>query len=138
MEAASKTIANYRANIDSDNKRKAAKKEADKNTLATDFYNVGDIIVNSWGWEQTNIDFYQVVKTTKKCIFAEEIGQTVEKDSEYSHGMACNVLPTQNQFVKNGDKYRLTVKANGALSNPASYYYMHKWDGRPMYKSWYA
>jgi hypothetical protein len=42
----------------------------------------------------------------------------------------------------NGDTYNLRVKSgyNGdvALSQPASYYYMHKWDGRSMYKSWYA
>ncbi len=31
---------------------------------------VGSIIYNSWGWEQTNIDFYQVVRLVGKCSVA--------------------------------------------------------------------
>ncbi len=29
---------------------------------------VGDIFVESWGYDQTNVDFYQVTKTMKKMV----------------------------------------------------------------------
>ena len=29
----------------------------------------GDVFVSSWGYEQTNVDFYEVVRTTAKYIF---------------------------------------------------------------------
>lgn len=35
--------------------------------------NVGDIVYASWGYEQTNIDFYQVVRKTAKRYFVREI-----------------------------------------------------------------
>ena len=28
----------------------------------------GDVFVSSWGYEQTNVDFYEVVRTTAKYI----------------------------------------------------------------------
>ena len=28
----------------------------------------GDILVSSWGYEQTNVDFYEVVKVTAKTV----------------------------------------------------------------------
>jgi hypothetical protein len=28
----------------------------------------GDIVYNSWGYDQTNIDYYQVIRTTKKQV----------------------------------------------------------------------
>ena len=34
---------------------------------------VGDIFYSSWGYDQTNVDFYQVVKTTPKTIALKKI-----------------------------------------------------------------
>ena len=36
-------------------------------------YVVGDVLVASWGWEQTNIDFYEVVKVSGSFITVREI-----------------------------------------------------------------
>jgi len=123
-------------------KEKEEKRQANLNVKASDFYKIGDILVCSWGFEQTNIEFYQVTEIKEKTIVARVISQIVETGSYYSHGMACNVLPEPNSFIIEGgtDKltYQLRVKANGYLSKPKSYYYIHKWDGRPMYCSWYA
>ena len=46
----------------------------------------GDTFYNTWGWEQTNIDFYQVVATTKKTVKIREINQTREYDSSAMSG----------------------------------------------------
>ena len=123
-------------------KEKEEKRQANLNVKASYFYKIGDILVNSWGYEQTNIEFYQVTEIKEKTIVVRQISQSVEAGSYYSHGMACNVLPEPNSFIIDGrmDKltYQLRVKANGYLSQPKPYYYIHKWDGRPMYCSWYA
>ena len=123
-------------------KEKEEKRQANLNVKAADYYKIGDILVNSWGYEQTNIEFYQVTEIKQKTIVVRQISQIIEAGSYYSHGMACNVLPVPNSFIIDGrmDKltYQLRVKANGCLSQPQSYYYIHKWDGRPMYCSWYA
>ena len=37
--------------------------------------NISDIFYNSWGWEQTNIDFYQVVAVTKKTVKIRQVNQ---------------------------------------------------------------
>lgn len=115
---------------------KSEKRQKNAEVKAVDFYKIGDVIVNSWGYEQTNINFFQVTGITNKTIKIKEIGQTTEKGSEGF--MSCRVLPEKNSFILDGKTYRLIIKAEGILSNPESYYYMHKWNGTSKYKSWYA
>jgi hypothetical protein len=136
--AARNWIDTLTANIQRREADKQKRKEADMNTLASDHYTEGDIIVNTWGWEQTNVNFYQVVKVGNRTIDIVEIDSAMTEGSMQSHGMACDVVPVKDSFRNEGDSYRLTVKSDGVLSSPKSYYYMHKWDGRPEYKSWYA
>ena len=38
----------------------------------------GDVFVNSWGYEQTNVDFYEVVKVTAKTITLISIERKVQ------------------------------------------------------------
>lgn len=114
------------------------KREKNKNTKASDYYQLGNIIVNTWGYEQTNVSFYQVIKITNRTITAKEIASTIAPGTMGSNGMSCDVLPVENNFIEDGKEYKLIVYSEGRLSNPAPYYYFHKWDGRPMYSSWYA
>jgi hypothetical protein len=127
--------------------RKRLQREANQSLKASDFYSVGDIVVNTWGWEQTNVDFYQVTEVKAKTIVVRSIAQTIVEGSMMSHGMACDVIPVKDGFFAEDDHlhevYALRVKAGHkgeghCLSNPESYYYFHKWDGRAEYKSWYA
>ena len=131
---------------------KIEKKEAQKKVMdtfkASDYFSVGDVIVNTWGWEQTNVDFYQVVDVLNKKIRVKEIGAKIVENSMYSHGMACELVPAKDSFVEKGRKteYLLSLKADikksgevsARICNPESYYYFRKWDGRPEYSSWYA
>ena len=117
--------------------RAAEKRKAQAELKASDHYAVGDIIYNSWGYEQTNIEFYQVIKVTAKCIKVREIAQDMVEGSMYSHGMAWNVVPCKDEFTERAREYMLKVKPEGYLSAPESYYYMKKWDGSPKYVSSY-
>lgn len=123
-------------------KMKERKANADFNV--SQFFKVGDVVLNSWGYEQTNIDFYQVVSMTAKKINVKEIRASLVQDT--GNSMAGHVTPIKDAFVEDGKELSLLVKArvlsNGEVDchicNPESYYYFHKYDGRPKYCSWYA
>lgn len=95
---------------------------------------VGDIVVNSWGWEQTNVDFYEVVKISANFVELREIGSATEPGSEVSHGMADRVVADPEH--KGSEITRHRADSNGHVN------FKHgsggKWDGRAMYRSWYA
>lgn len=137
-KAAETWINTIKGNIQSDQERKQKQRAANKEVKASDFYKIGDIVYNSWGWEQTNIDFYQVIEITNKTITVKEIMQSYVENSGLSHGMACDVIACKDQFRSNGEQYKMIVRAEGKLSQPKSWYYFTKWDGKPKYKSWYA
>ena len=127
---------NISTNIKTREEEKRKKSEAMKTLKASDFFKLGDIIVNTWGYEQTNVEFYQVTEVKNKTIEVKEIAQKEVQTEGYS-SMACDVLPVENSFLTDGANYQLRVKPEGYLSNPKSFYYFHKWSGRPQYKSWY-
>jgi hypothetical protein len=97
---------------------------------------VGDIFVNSWGWEQTNIDFYQVVeKPSAKTVIVREIAYEQVENSMMSHGMACDVRPVPNKFVGAESRKRLDnyggFKVDYGICRPTEADKSH-------YMSWYA
>jgi hypothetical protein len=46
---------------------------------------VGDIFYTSWGYDQTNVEFYKVVRATKASVWVQQTGQTRE-DATYGNG----------------------------------------------------
>ena len=99
---------------------------------------VGDIFHFSWGYEQTNANYFQVValKGTKQVIIKEiayEIAETTGFDS-------YKVRPIKNSFLKNShfilDNEKGAVKqvkglANGTIYiNIESFGFCSLWDGK--------
>lgn len=103
--------------------------------VASDFFKVGDIVSNSWGWEQTNVDWYQVVGVTKKFV---DLRPIAGKLTEYTQAMAGYSIPIPGKFTSeeitrhgiypSGDSCGVNFK-HGSGS---------KWDGKPEYCSWYG
>lgn len=88
---------------------------------------VGHILYSSWGYEQTNIDWYQVTKVIGKCfVEVRKIGAVIDQNG-WERG-TCT--PRADEFI--GEPARRKV-SNGSVkvSSCASAYL---WDGRP--KSW--
>lgn len=56
---------------------------------------VGDIVYTSWGYDQTNIDFYQVVKVTKASVKLQRIAATVESSTGYDDYLT----PLKDKFL---------------------------------------
>lgn len=70
---------------------------------------VGDILVSSWGYDQTNIDFYQVVGVTAKSVKIRAIGKTCTERREYTDMMVPDVgafkgEPMTKRFTINRDE----------------------------------
>jgi hypothetical protein len=91
-------------------------------------FQVGDILYSSWGYDQTNIDFYQVTAVGDRSIKIREIGQ---KTARQETG-ADYVVAVPNSFqgaemvkmVRPGDSVRIS-----------SYASAYKWDGKPKYQT---
>ena len=122
--------------------RKNKQAIAQSNLSAADHFKVGDIVVNSWGCEQTNVEFYQVIAVKNKTITVRE----VLKDYKETGFLCGKSTPIINSFVENEKPFNLRLKvylkADGLVGvricNPKSFYYFQKWDGYPEYESHYA
>ena len=92
---------------------------------------VGDILYYSWGYDQTNAQFYQVVevKPSGKSVMIREIAQ-----EQTTTGFMCGqAMPIKDKF--RGEAF---LKRAAEDSVRMDYSSARKWDGRPVYVSWYA
>lgn len=98
---------------------------------------VGDVFVERWGYDQTNIDFYQVTRVSAS-------GQTVTLRPVEARIVDGRVVPAPDRFRRElrgsvGDSpagFRRKVKA-GWRGDPwitmTTYSGASLWDGRPQY-----
>ena len=106
-------------------KRKAEAEEAKKKAVLD--CNVGDIYMNSWGYDQTNIDFYKVIERKKSSATIVEIG----KKCVYDDGPTTKVVPDPNIIVgapmlKRIGQYGFRINSFSSAS---------KWNQKPMYET---
>lgn len=121
---------------DSSDKREEykAQKSAEKKAFKPEI-NIGDIYVSSWGYDQTNVNFYQVVGKKGKCTaIIKEIASVMVEGSAHS-GMSCNVVAVKDSFLNEEDEGMEKRVGKYGISM-ASYSSASKWDGSEMYKSW--
>ena len=111
--------------------RKIARANARKEAIAN--AKEGDIYVASWGWEQTNVDAYQVVAKKGASVVLREIAlQSVEGSEGF---MSDRVVPVKDVFIGGEFKKRIAGKYinidNVRMACPAE-------EGKEFYRSWYA
>lgn len=94
----------------------------------------GDILVSSWGYEQTNIDFYEVVKATEKTATLVELKSRREMDG-YMRYHAMPILGSAH-----GKPFRRRILDCGEVPacRISSYEFARLWDGRPKLGTAYA
>jgi hypothetical protein len=138
----SEMLSRYDANYKADAEKKQILKDLNETFEVKRYFEIGDIVQNTWGYEQTNQEFYQVVKIkSKKQIVVREICQKSIYHEGFS-SMSCHVMPDTDNFL-NDEEIVLTVKACTYepfyhICNSESFYYFHKFNGKEQYKSWYA
>lgn len=89
---------------------------------------VGDFFVSSWGYDQTNVDFYQVTGTTRTMV---KIRAIKKKIVSGKGGPYEKVVPIANTMY--GPEIRKKLKEWSGLPyiKLTSYSNAYKWDGKP-------
>lgn len=116
-----------RVRTDEEEKRKYKAQKAALHTLKP-----GDILYASWGWEQTNIDFFEIVEVKNKTLTLQEVGAT----SVYTTGWASDIVIADPEnkigfpFKKRADGFN-RVNLDRCRS-------LRLYDGKPLHRSSYA
>lgn len=139
-ESRNEYIDNYKANEKSIMDKKRTVAEIRKN--AKHPYKVGDILTGSWGYDQTNVDAFQVTELKGKSVVLERIGvRSVEGSDGF---MSDQVMPIKNDFIIEGHRTS-KVKKLPQTNDGKSWHvrlnyccYLTLWDGLAMYRSWYG
>ena len=115
---------------------------------------VGDFFSSSWGYDQTNVDFYKVVGLTKsgKSVRVVKVGSRVDHSDMHDYVVPSDE-PTTGAWVRNPggwseydpsasapvETHRLRVGGyKGASFTVNSYSSAYLWDGTPQYKTGYG
>lgn len=96
---------------------------------------VGAVFVSIWGYDQTNIDFWEVIGRESKLVVAvQHLGNRIVEGSQGN--MSENVLPNPRE---RGVVKRASI-IDGTLRLEGEHDFMDAvpWDGRPRYCSHYA
>lgn len=94
----------------------------------------GDIWRALWGIEQTNVDFYEVTRTTATMVTLTPIGQRDEHDGN----MGGHTVPIVGKYT--GKPVRRRVKWYGGepYAYLSDYEIARPWNGKPAYFTTYA
>jgi len=115
---------------------------ARKKALEVNPFQVGQLLYDSWGYDQTNIDFYQVIEVKNKSVVLQRIkGKMIPSEGYCS--MSGLTVPVANSFY--GDS--ILKKVNAWVSDNSTRYYLKSDRGsmsvydrgdNGVYCSWYA
>ena len=82
-----------------------------------------DILVSEWGYDQTNVDFYMVLKVKNKSVYLVKLEKKIFSGD--------NVLPTNHH---KGSPFRRLVTPRRFVKID-TYEYASKWNGKPVYQT---
>ncbi len=94
---------------------------------------VGDILYSSSGYEQTNVDFYQVTRALPASVDMRQI-ESVEVEAAPS-AMRGTCTPVPGRFVGEVERYRVDGNNSVAIRKHVR---ASPWDGRPRHWSSYG
>jgi len=98
-------------------------------------YKVGDILYDSWGYDQTNIDFYQVIKAGPKSIQIRSIKQINRGECGF---MSEYVAPDKDHFCSEPKTKVLQMLKSGEVYIASRHGWISKWNREKITQSHYA
>lgn len=100
---------------------------------------VGAILSGSWGYDQTQVEFYKVVRTTEKSAWLVALGEQMVPSQGYSP-MAGLCIPADEVAADAKVLGPVRIRGQGRYCNEPKYGHcsLSVWDGKPEYVSWYA
>lgn len=112
-------------------RRKAASAEQAQKRAglrAADHYTVGDVLYSSWGYEQTNVDYFEVIAVREKSIVIRQLECCASYEMQTMSGKK---QPDRGNYK--GEPITKILSPEGRVSMEFSGLY--KWDGRARYYS---
>ena len=99
---------------------------------------VGDFFYSSWGYDQTNVEFFQIVEVKPRSVVVRQI---LENNSDHGQPGGGRTAPRRYEYT--GPKIHCPINEGGRFSagpcfgkpKPAFRHPCHKWDGRSVYTS---
>lgn len=91
-------------------------------------YKPGDVFYTSWGYDQTNVDFYEITDVRGKILVVRAIGSKVVRSDDI--GSYENVVAVPGKFV--GPPLRVSPSPHGVKIEG---HYGHLWDGKPKHQT---
>lgn len=143
-EQAREHIAQHAAGVRQRDALMNERKRARYDVRAADHFKVGDLLYTSWGYDQTNIDFYKVVRVLDKSVEIVAIGA---KSVPGTQGFMSEALtPDPSIEIRDGyaAQYNGIKRVQGGCNGEAHVKVMPHSSGYPTaigrqhYCSWYA
>ena len=103
----------------------------------TNPFTIGDILICEWGWEQTNVDFYQVVRTTTKSVWIRQINHTADQVAYDEY----HVEPIADSFIDDNEKgelHRVCYSGSEPYLHMNSYSIATRYAGQNILETTYA
>ena len=88
--------------------------------------NVGDIFVCSWGYDQTNIDYYKVLEVKNKSVVIASFGQ----DRNYTGHMQGECSPVPTAVSDRRITKRIIACGDSVSLKMTSYSWAYPWNGK--------
>jgi hypothetical protein len=104
---------------------------------------VGDILYSSWGYDQTNIEFFKVVKVSEFSVWIQEVGSKIVEITGWAHE---KVVPSDSSDYQVRDwdnpgeyitkthpiqRKKIQTYGGGYGVSLNSYAIAQLWDGKP-------
>ena len=87
-----------------------AKREREERATFNHGLQEGDFLAASWGYNQTNVDYYQVIKVvTGKTVILRNVDNKIVRSS----GSSDYVVPIKNQWARGSKNLKKRVDING-------------------------
>jgi hypothetical protein len=125
--------ANMEKQIEAKEAEKRALQVAKKNFVNP--FKVGQVLYDSWGYDQTNIDFYQIVEVGKMSVKIRPIGQIMTRAA----GFMCEyVKPAIDDFTGEESQKRVVLDSRLQPHVRGRRGWLSTFDREEIYQSHYA
>lgn len=97
----------------------------------------GNILVSEWGWEQTNVSFYKVLKVTPKSFKLVKLGKSTVYDNQCMTGVNLPLIDEEvdKPFIRRSQNKYTTGRQTVNISDYESAWL---WNGKEVGSTHYA
>lgn len=119
--------------IITDAEQKAQRRQAKKDAVCP--FKVGDILTGSWGYDQTNVEFFVITSASGRKVTIRELSHVSVPGTQ---GRDCESVMPGKPYGEELTKIAQTWSGDSWYIRLNDCCTLHLWEGRKQYKSWYA